>query len=47
MNNEIQNFVATCSVCEKYRVSNVKEPLIGQDTPILPFKQIGMDVLWR
>lgn len=33
------------SVCENYRVSNIKEPLIGQDISILSFKQIGIDAL--
>lgn len=43
---EIENSIAKCSVCEKYRNLNCKEPLLPHDIPNIPFNKVGLDVLY-
>lgn len=45
MNKDIENYVLRCSVCEKYRPQNSKEPMITQKCPEYPFKKISCDIL--
>lgn len=45
LNQQVENLVASCSVCEKYRASKVNEPLIPHDIPDLPFEKVGCDIL--
>ncbi|XP_031331450.1 uncharacterized protein K02A2.6-like [Photinus pyralis] len=40
----IENFVSKCTECEKFQRSNVKEPLISQEIPQLPFLKIAIDI---
>lgn len=44
LNNEIENYILKCKICEKYRVSNIKEPLKPHEVPTLPFEKIRMDI---
>lgn len=43
---EIENLIAKCSVCEKYRNLNCKEPLLPHDIPDIPFNKVGVDILY-
>lgn len=36
MNQDIEDFIGQCAVCNKYRNSNCKEPLISQEMPSRP-----------
>lgn len=45
INADVENCVGKCSVCEKYRSSNIKEPLIPQAVPNLPFEKVAVDLL--
>lgn len=44
INNDIENLISKCIVCERFKSSNVKEPLIPHKIPILPFNKIGTDI---
>ncbi|XP_060806968.1 uncharacterized protein K02A2.6-like isoform X2 [Amyelois transitella] len=44
MSRDIENYVLSCKPCEKYRVSNCKQPLMSHEIPDLPFSKVGMDV---
>ncbi|KAL0859596.1 hypothetical protein ABMA27_010728 [Loxostege sticticalis] len=44
MSRDIEMFVLSCSLCEKYRNSNPKQTLIPHDIPNVPFYKIGMDI---
>lgn len=41
---EIENFILSCSICEKFRSKNVREPLISHEIPELPFNKVGIDI---
>ncbi|XP_046739526.1 uncharacterized protein K02A2.6-like [Diprion similis] len=41
---DIENMVAMCRVCEKFRTKNIKEPLIPHDIPDIPFNKIATDI---
>lgn len=45
INADIENIVNKCSICEKYRNCNVKEPLEPHSVPELPFEKVGIDIL--
>lgn len=45
MMNDIDNLITKCSVCEKYRPNNVKEPMLSHEIPLLPFEKIAVDIL--
>lgn len=42
---DIEEFVNKCTVCEQYRASNTKEPLIPHSIPDLPFEKVAVDLL--
>lgn len=44
MGRDIENLVSKCEKCEKYRNSNVKEPMMTHEIPELPFEKIGCDI---
>lgn len=43
---DVFDFVKSCKICEKYSKSNIKEPLIPQEIPDIPFEKIGIDVFY-
>lgn len=45
IDQDIENIIGRCQVCQKYRSSNVKEPYLPHEVPNLPFDKIGMDIL--
>ncbi|XP_046407531.1 uncharacterized protein K02A2.6-like [Ischnura elegans] len=45
INRDIAQYVKQCSVCEKFRSANIKEPMIGHEIPEFPFEKIGMDLM--
>jgi len=45
MNNEIEDLITKCKVCEKYSFRNCKQPMIIEEQPELPFQKIGCDIL--
>lgn len=44
INQDISNYISKCSVCEKFRNKNIKEPLILREFPDLPFQKIATDI---
>lgn len=42
--SDVQNLVSSCAICQKYRRSNKKEPLLNHDIPSLPFNKIAADI---
>lgn len=45
IDNQIEEIVMKCSICQKYRSSNIKEPLINHSIPEGPYQKIGMDIM--
>ncbi|XP_056003553.1 uncharacterized protein K02A2.6-like [Ostrea edulis] len=45
MNNDIEQFISNCGVCNKFRKANNKEPLTPHDTPSRPWMKLGADVM--
>lgn len=44
MEQDIENTVIKCRICEKFRNNNIKEPMIAQEIPDLPFQKIACDI---
>ncbi|XP_060085632.1 uncharacterized protein K02A2.6-like [Ylistrum balloti] len=44
MNHDIEQIVSKCAVCNQYRKSNSKEPLIPHDIPSHPWLKVGADL---
>lgn len=44
MSVDIEKFIFSCNICEKYRVSKPKDSLMSHEIPDLPFFKIGMDI---
>nr|XP_022292854.1 uncharacterized protein K02A2.6-like [Crassostrea virginica] len=44
MNQDIENFIGQCAVCNKYRNSNCKEPLRPQEIPSRPWAKVASDL---
>ena len=44
MSADIENMVAKCSICLKYRNQNQKEPLMPHETPDRPWQKFGTDI---
>lgn len=44
MNQDIEDFIGQCAVCNKYRNSNCKEPLISQEMPSRPWSKVAADM---
>ncbi|XP_043473419.1 uncharacterized protein K02A2.6-like [Leptopilina heterotoma] len=42
--SEIENMISKCTICERYRSLNSKEPLIVHDIPDIPFNKIACDI---
>ncbi|XP_055385810.1 uncharacterized protein K02A2.6-like [Condylostylus longicornis] len=45
MNLEIEELIHKCNICEKYKYSEPREPLISHDIPEMPFSKIGLDIM--
>lgn len=45
INNEIEQVVSNCRVCQENSTNNQKEPLISHDIPNQPFKKVACDIL--
>ncbi|XP_056017509.1 uncharacterized protein K02A2.6-like [Ostrea edulis] len=44
MNQNIENFIGQCAVCNKYRNSNSKEPMVPQEIPSRPWAKVAADM---
>ena len=44
MCQEINDMIAKCSVCAKFRKANQREPLIPHEIPALPWQKVGADI---
>ena len=44
MSSQIIDIVAKCGICNQFRHSQQKEPLINHDVPTLPWEKLGMDL---
>ena len=45
MSNDINEMIAKCSTCLKYRRENQREPLTPRDVPLLPWQKLGADIV--
>ncbi|CAG2195504.1 unnamed protein product [Mytilus edulis] len=45
MNSDIENFIKNCSICNKFRKANCREPLKSHDIPSRPWTKLGADLL--
>ena len=45
MNNDIQHFISNCSICNKFRKANTREPLKPHDIPSRPWTKLGADLM--
>ncbi|XP_039300258.1 uncharacterized protein K02A2.6-like [Nilaparvata lugens] len=45
MAKDIEKMIARCSVCERYRYANIKEPMICHEIPDFPFQKLGTDIM--
>ncbi|VDI80511.1 Hypothetical predicted protein [Mytilus galloprovincialis] len=45
MNSDIENFIKICSICNKFRKANCREPLKSHDIPSRPWTKLGADLL--
>ena len=46
MCQEINDMIARCSVCAKFRKANQREPLIPHEIPALPWQKVGADIFY-
>ena len=44
IDESIENMITHCDVCQKYRASNSKEPMLSHLVPKLPFSKLGIDI---
>ena len=44
MSNDIENYVNSCEVCNKYRPQQQREPLIPHPIPKHPYDRVGIDL---
>lgn len=44
IDQEIENMIGKCSLCQKYQKKNVKESLLPHDIPNIPFQKVGCDI---
>lgn len=44
IDQEIENMIGKCSLCQKYQKKNVEESLLPHDIPNLPFQKVGCDI---
>ena len=44
MSNDINEMLAKCSTCLKYRRENQREPLTPHEVPLLPWQKLGADI---
>lgn len=45
INNEIEQAVSKCQICQENSAKNQKEPLISHEIPTEPFKKVACDIL--
>lgn len=45
INQDIENLILKCSICEMFKPSQCKEKLIPHEVPNSPFRKIGSDIL--
>lgn len=45
MNQDIENLVIQCKICQRHRSSNVKEPMLPHTVLNLPYQKLGMDIM--
>ncbi len=44
LNEDIERMISSCGTCQKFRRSNVKQPLLPHPIPALPYQKLGMDI---
>lgn len=44
MNSQIKEITSKCTICEKFKRNNQKEPLVQEETPKYPFHRVSMDI---
>lgn len=44
INNDLENLVNNCMICNKYRNNNQKEPLMPHEISKFPWEKIGIDL---
>lgn len=43
---KIENVIAKCTICERFRNLNSKESVTPHDIPDIPFNKVGCDILY-
>lgn len=46
INNDIENVVTRCKICQEHAPKNRKEPLIPHEIPNFPFEKVACDILY-
>ena len=46
MTNDIEEMIAKCPTCAKFKPRNKKEPLMPHDVPDRPWSKIGADIFF-
>lgn len=47
MSQDIEDYVANCEICAKFKDSNQREPMISHDIPDRPWSKLGADIRYR
>ncbi|CAI6369196.1 unnamed protein product [Macrosiphum euphorbiae] len=45
LDKDIEEYIGNCAVCNKFRSENIKDPMICQEVPNLPFEKVACDIL--
>ena len=43
MNNDIETHTKECEICNKFPITNCKEPMITHEIPSRPWEKLGVD----
>ena len=44
ISKEIEDFIESCHVCNKYKRAKIREPLMPREVPDRPWQMVGMDL---
>lgn len=45
INDDIENMISKCVICDMYRPQTIREPLIPHKIPSLPYEKVGVDTV--
>lgn len=44
MSEDIEELIASCAICAKFRRKNIREPMIPHEVPLRPWSKLGSDI---